>query len=209
VAGAQFALGGFLKFYRTRLLATRHGTRGGDSILKFREDMAMVDVSIIQELYQYNRWANDRVFEAVGSLTQAEFTRNLAGSYPSVRDTLTHIVWAEWIWLQRWKGTSPQVVFEPGDFSDVGALRAQWLDVEIERRAFIGTVTTEDLLGLVQYVNRQGQTWRYPLWRQMYHVVNHSTYHRGQLTTMLRQLAAPPIPTDFLVFHDELESRPS
>ena len=52
----------------------------------------------------------------------------------------------------------------------------------------------------------QGQTWRYPLWRQMYHVVNHSSYHRGQLTTMLRQLAARPIPMDFLVFHDELES---
>jgi uncharacterized damage-inducible protein DinB len=171
--------------------------------------MTMVDVPVIQELYQYNRWANDRVFEALSSLTQAEFTRNLAGSYPSVRDTLAHIVWAEWIWLQRWKGISPQLVFEPGDFPAVGALRARWLDVEIDRRAFIETLTTEGLLGHVQYVNRQGQTWRYPLWRQMYHVVNHSTYHRGQLTTMLRQLAARPIPTDFLVFHDELDSRPA
>ena len=39
----------------------------------------------------------------------------------------------------------------------------------------------------------------------MYHVVNHSTYHRGQLTTMLRQLGKVPVPTDFLVFHDELD----
>jgi uncharacterized damage-inducible protein DinB len=42
----------------------------------------------------------------------------------------------------------------------------------------------------------------------MYHVVNHSTYHRGQLTTMLRQLQTVPVATDFLVFHDELESPP-
>lgn len=169
----------------------------------------MVDVAIIQELYRYNRWANDRMFEAVSSLTQAEFTKNLASSHPSVRDTLTHIVWAEWIWLQRWKGTSPQAVFKGKDFPHVGTLRARWLDVEIEQRAFIETMTTEGLLGLVQYVDLQGQTWRYLLWRQMYHVVNHSSYHRGQVTTMLRQLAARPTPTDFLVFHDELESHPA
>jgi uncharacterized damage-inducible protein DinB len=171
--------------------------------------MSMVDVHVIQELYRYNRWANDRVFEAVSSLTQAELTKNLAGSHSSVRDTLTHIIWAEWIWLQRWKGTSPQVVFGARDSPDVRTLRARWLDVEIEQRAFIEAVTTEDLLRPVPYVNLQGQTWQYPLWRQMYHVVNHSTYHRGQLTTMLRQLAARPIATDFLVFHDELESRPA
>jgi uncharacterized damage-inducible protein DinB len=170
--------------------------------------MAMVDVPVIQELYRYNRWANDRMLEAASSLTQAEFTKDLASSHPSVRDTLTHMVWAEWIWLQRWKGTSPQVVFEVKD-PDVGTLRARWVDVELEQRAFIETITTESLLGLVQYVNLQGQAWRYPLWRQMYHVVNHSSYHRGQLTTMLRQLAARPIPTDFLVFHDELESHPA
>jgi uncharacterized damage-inducible protein DinB len=171
--------------------------------------MAMVDVAIIQELYRYNRWANDRMFEAVSSLTQAEFTKNLASSHPSVRDTLTHIVWAEWIWLQRWKGTSPQVVFDAQDFPDVRTLRVRWLEVEIEQRSFIETMTTESLLALVRYANLQGQPWRYPLWRQMYHVVNHSTYHRGQLTTMLRQLAARSVPTDFLVFQDELDSHPA
>ena len=52
------------------------------------------------------------------------------------------------------------------------------------------------------------KTWQYPLWREMCHVVNHSSYHRGQLTTMLRQLEMAPVPTDFLVYHDELESGP-
>lgn len=169
----------------------------------------MLDVPIIEELYRYNRWANGRMFDAVSSLTKEEFTKDLTSSHPSVRDTLTHIVWAEWIWLQRWKGTSPQVVFDPKDFPHAGTLQARWVDVEIEQRAFIQTVTTGALLGLVQYVSLQGQTWRYPLWRQMYHVVNHSSYHRGQLTTMLRQLEAQPMATDFLVFHDELDTHPA
>jgi uncharacterized damage-inducible protein DinB len=165
----------------------------------------MIDVPVIQEFYRYNRWANGRVFEAVSGLTPEEFAKDLGSSFPSVRDTLLHVVGAEWLWLQRWKGVSPQSVFRAIDFPRVDDLRARWSEVEIEQRAFLGAVTAQRLVAVVQYVNLQGQTWQYPLWRQMYHVVNHSTYHRGQLTTMLRQLGARPLPTDVLVFHDELE----
>jgi uncharacterized damage-inducible protein DinB len=164
----------------------------------------MMDARVIQELFRYNRWANGRLIDAVARLTPDEFNRDLGSSYPSLRDTLLHIIWAEWIWLQRWKGISPQSVFQAGDFPVLDAVRARWLEVEIEQRAFLETVTSERLLADVSYVNLQGQTWCYPLWRQMYHVVNHSTYHRGQLTTMLRQLGAPGVATDFLVFYDEL-----
>jgi len=165
-----------------------------------------MDVALFQELYRYNRWANDRVFEAVAALSPQDFTKGLGNSYPSVRDTLTHIVWAEWIWLQRWKGTSPRQTFDPEEFPELKPLRARWQELSTDQRAFLGAVTRERLRAVLPYVNLQGQTWRYPLWRQMYHVVNHSSYHRGQLTTMLRQLEAVPMPTDFLVFHDELES---
>jgi uncharacterized damage-inducible protein DinB len=168
----------------------------------------MIDVADIQELFRYNQWANDRAFEVASGLTLEEFTRDLGNSYPSMRDTLTHIVWAEWIWLQRWKGTSPRQRFDPTEFSDVTPLKTRWVELKAEQRAFIESVTDERLGAVVEYVNLQGQTWRYALWRQMYHVVNHSTYHRGQLTTMLRQLALVPVNTDFLVFQDELESGP-
>jgi uncharacterized damage-inducible protein DinB len=112
------------------------------------------------------------VFDCVSSVTAKEFTRDLGNSYPSMRDTLTHIVWAEWIWLQRWKGTSPQHFFDATEFPDFNTLKARWLELEAEQRAFVGAVTAERLGAVVTYVNSQGQTWRYPLWRQMYHVVN-------------------------------------
>ena len=78
-------------------------------------------------------------------------------------------------------------------------------EVERGQQAFLATLQPERLREVVPYVNLQGHTWRYPLWRQMVHVVNHSTYHRGQLTTMLRQVKAQVTTTDFLVFHDELD----
>jgi len=51
-------------------------------------------------------------------------------------------------------------------------------------------------------VNTRGETWRYPLTHMMQHLVNHSSYHRGQVSLMLRQLGAEPTPTDLLVFFD-------
>ena len=81
----------------------------------------------------------------------------------------------------------------------------RWSEVEAEQRAFVESLTTERLLSPVRYVNLQGESWEYPLWRQMVHVVSHSGYHRGQLATLLRQLGAKPLPTDFLLFHDQLE----
>jgi uncharacterized damage-inducible protein DinB len=54
-----------------------------------------------------------------------------------------------------------------------------------------------------------GTPWTYPLWQMLQHLVNHSTYHRGQVTTLLRQLGAGAVATDFLVFIDEQPPRPS
>ena len=113
----------------------------------------MMDVADIQELYRYNQWANDRAFEAASGLTLEEFTRDLGNSYPSVRDTLTHVVWAEWIWLQRWKGNSPQHRFSAAEFPDVNALNTRWVALKTEQRAVIESITAERLGAVVEYVN--------------------------------------------------------
>ena len=166
----------------------------------------MIDLATIQELYRYNRWANHRAREALAKLPHEDFTRDLGNSYPSLRDTAVHIAWAEWIWLERWKGTSPRSVFQVSDFPTVDALETKWSEVERGQVTLLDTLPAERLRDVVPYVNLQGHTWRYPLWRQMVHVVNHSTYHRGQLTTMLRQVKAQVVTTDFLVYHDELDA---
>jgi uncharacterized damage-inducible protein DinB len=165
-----------------------------------------MDLTTIGELFRYNSWANEQVLDAVAPVPQADFTRDLKNSYGSIRDTLTHIVWAEWIWLQRWKGVSPTNVFSPADFSTVESLRSRFRSVAEERSAFLRNQTADQILRIVEYKNVKGETWRYPLWQQLYHVVNHSTYHRGQVTTMLRQVGAVPVTTDFLVYYDLLAS---
>ena len=57
----------------------------------------------IRLLYSYDRWANGRLLDAAADLTPEQFTRDLNGSFRSIRDTLLHILGGEWIWLEYWK----------------------------------------------------------------------------------------------------------
>ncbi len=162
-----------------------------------------MDLATIGALYRYNSWANEQALDAAACVSEADFIRDLKSSYGSLRDTLTHIVWAEWLWLQRWKGESPTVVFSAADYPTVDSLRRRFEAVATERAAFLRGRTAKQILQVVEYTNRRGETWRYPLWQQLHHVINHSTYHRGQVATMLRQLGAEPAPTDLLVYYDQ------
>jgi len=161
-----------------------------------------MDKKDIQLLYEYNRWANSTTLDASVKLTEEQFTKDLSSSYRSVRDTLAHILGAEWIWLKRWNGASPKALLNPLDFPDLNSLRARWAEVERAQVTFISGVTDQSLESAVTYLNTKGEEWTYPLGQMMQHVVNHSTYHRGQVATMLRQLGAEPVPTDLLIFFD-------
>ncbi len=161
-----------------------------------------MEVERIQELYKYNAWANGQTFEAVAKLTPEQFNKDLATSYHSVKGTLVHIVGGEWIWLRRWLGTSPKALLDPNEFFSVEQIKKRWEEVEQERKEFISTLTEDSLKKPLAYTNIKGQPFTYPLWQALQHLVNHSTYHRGQITTMLRQLGAKPQPADFLVYYD-------
>ena len=72
-----------------------------------------MNVEDLRLLYDFNAWANRRTIEACASLTSEQFTRDLASSFRSVRDTLAHIYGAEWLWLERWHGRIPSAFLPP------------------------------------------------------------------------------------------------
>ena len=159
----------------------------------------------IKHIYEYNRWANESILDAVSKLTAEQFTKDLQSSHRSVRDTVAHILAAEWIWLERWKGVSPKALFDPADFPTVESVRTRLSDVETECAAFIDGLTDESLTQAVTYTNTRGEKWTYSLGQMMQHVANHSSYHRGQVTTMLRQLGVAPREVDLLVYVDAMQ----
>jgi len=161
-------------------------------------------VSELAALYSFNRWANHRLLDAAAELSHEELTRDLKGSSPSVLATLLHIFWSEWVWFRRWNGESPKQKDLPGsDLQDAAATGGRWHELEIEQQQFIGDLRDEDLVRRVRYENFADQAKEYSLEHSMQHVVNHSSYHRGQVVTMIRQLGHKPPSTDLLIYLDE------
>jgi uncharacterized damage-inducible protein DinB len=152
--------------------------------------------------FEYNRWANARLLDAAAALTNEQFVRDLSSSYSSVRDTLTHIVAAEEVWLMRWKGISPDSMLDPTYFQDIRSLKTKWSEVEMDQWNFLSKISDESLQEMVEYQNFKGEVWEYSLWQMIHQMVSHSTYHRGQVVTMLRQMGAAPAHLDFLLFID-------
>jgi uncharacterized damage-inducible protein DinB len=162
-----------------------------------------MNLDMVEELLRYNTWANRRLFDAVVRLDSGKFTRNVGGSYPSIQSTLTHIVWVEWLWVERWQGHSPKEIFAPQDFPAASDLASRWSQIQAAQETFVRSLGPEDLQRVIRYTNRAGEVREYALWRMLYHLFNHSTYHRGQVTNMLRLLDAQPASTDFLDWWDE------
>jgi uncharacterized damage-inducible protein DinB len=158
----------------------------------------------LQTLLDYHYWARDRALDAAERLTPEQFTTDLGNSFPSVRDTLVHLFSADWIWCARWEGESPQTMLDPKTFPDVASIRAAWKEHEQKVRAVLTTLGENGIARVIEYRMMNGVASAQPFWQMLQHVVNHGSYHRGQVTTMLRQLgAAPPKSVDLIAFYRE------
>lgn len=157
----------------------------------------------MRELYDYNAWADRRHLEAVGKVTTEEFLRPMGSSFGSLRDTLAHIYGAEWVWLERFQGRSPSSLPDVAQFQDLPSLKEKWRELEERLLKFVGGLKQEDLDRVMEYKTLKFGAYRNPLWQSMQHLVNHGSYHRGQVTTLLRQLGAQPVLTDLMHFYRE------
>lgn len=155
----------------------------------------------IRDLYAYNRWANDRILDAVGALTEEQRHREIGGSFPSLHQTLLHMLGAERVWLQRWKGDSPTTLLDGDLPSDLPTLRLHWSHTTQHVDTFLAGLTEQRLSDDIEYRSVAGVVYVAPLSQLMRHVVNHATYHRGQVTTLIRQLGGTPVSTDLVVYH--------
>ena len=157
----------------------------------------------LKELLDYHYWARDRILAALDPLTSEQYARDRGNSFRSIRDTATHVYAAEWVWYQRWQGESPKALIKADIFPDVPALREAWVELEAKMRAFLDVMGHRDALDqVIPYTLFSGDRGESPFWQMLQHVVNHASYHRGQITTMLRQIgAAPPKQMDLIAFY--------
>ena len=159
----------------------------------------------LRTLLDYHYWARDRLLAALEPLPPEQFNRDLGNSFKSIRETVVHTYAAEWAWHSRWHGQSPTVLMTSDAFPDVAAIRNAWTDHEKKMRAFLEGLGEAGVTRVIEYKLLSGQPGSSPIGQMLQHVVNHASYHRGQVTTMLRQLGAqPPKPMDMIAFYRTL-----
>jgi len=161
----------------------------------------------LQTLLDYNYWARDRMYEALEPLTAEQTSRDLGGSFGSVHDTVAHIYAAEVVWFGRWHGEAPALLTGAA-FPDLASIRRAWVEHEAKMRGFVGELGDAGVDRVFAFKMFSGQPTAAPFWQMLQHVVNHGSYHRGQITTKLRQLGAKPARSlDMIAFYREVGAR--
>jgi uncharacterized damage-inducible protein DinB len=153
----------------------------------------MTALEMVRGLYDYHHWANRRLFDHAAGLGEEVAVRDVGKhfSYPTLLRMFGHLYGADWVWLTRWKGTSPTTL--PGaEFTTLAEVRRRWDALESEQASFISGLTTAELARTVEYRNTEGKAFRMTLWPLLQHVANHATHHRSEIATMITMLSGSP-----------------
>ena len=157
-------------------------------------------VAELARLYDYGYWANGRLFPVIAQLTEEQFTQDVAGSYGSIRNTLVHVMSAEWGWLDRCGGPARGAKLNPADYPTLESVTETWSKVEGYLRGFLAGLRDEDLDKEIEF-SLGGPPERKRLGHLLQHGAFHAIHHRGQLALLLRLLGVTPGNFD-LLFYD-------
>ncbi|NWG06378.1 MAG: DinB family protein [Chloroflexi bacterium] len=151
-------------------------------------------------LYKYNQWTTARILNAAANVTREQFLAPAPFPHGGLRGTLTHAMFAEWIWRNRWEGVSPATRLKPEDFPDFESLRARWTEEEDKLMSFVESLTDEKLNSKISYKTTKGESHERVLWQMMAHVVNHGTQHKTEAAAILTGLGHSPGDIDMILY---------
>ncbi len=164
----------------------------------------------IQTLYEFNYWAKHRTLGVIETISPEQYLKDMGSSHGGIHGTLVHTMGAEEVWLKRWKHEPVTGISKPEEFPTFESLVNRWEMVEMGVLGFCHMLRADaDILRTCEYKDLKGNTYSQPLYQLMQHLVNHSSYHRGQVVTLLRQIGAKPVATDLVRFFGELSAKKS
>jgi len=161
----------------------------------------------VKQLHAFNSWANNKIFDALAQLSTEQYMRDMQASHGSIQGTLLHMVGAERIWISRLLGAPEADLLTATEAPTLQAVRSVWETNGYETARFLGRITDKSLQETFAAKSPKGDTYTHMYWQAVQHIVDHSTYHRGQIITMMRQLGVVPPTTGLIVFYRETAKR--
>jgi len=159
----------------------------------------------------YNRWMNERLYEAAARVPEAELARDRGAFFGSILQTLNHVVVADCIWLHRFArqpdaaelrlalaGIPLPTSLRQEMAGSLAALRDRRRELDELIQRWAGALTAEQLEAPLTYQNMAGRSFRRNFGHLVLHFFNHQTHHRGQASTLLFQAGVDIGVTDLL-----------
>ena len=158
-------------------------------------------VDDLRTLFAYGYWANGNLHDVLLELTTEQFTRQVAGSYGSIRNTMVHMLSAEWGWLERCGGAARGPALNARDYPTAASLFERWGQVETAVLDFLSTLRDDHLDRVVEFAIGGGARQSMPLGQLLHHAAIHNVHHRGQVALLLRMLEHVPGNFDILLYY--------
>lgn len=161
----------------------------------------------LSALYAYSRWADEKVLGSLRALPPDAYVRELGGGWPSIRATWVHLAGATEAWARRLGGedaTRLPSVEELPALEDASRLLLAGHD---SLAAIVASIPAARMTEPFTWKNLKGIPKTAPLFSVLRHVVNHGTYHRGQISSMVRRVGGAPVQTDMVLWGIELHER--
>jgi uncharacterized damage-inducible protein DinB len=140
------------------------------------------------ELAEFHVWANETVCSWLDKIDDAKWKQIIVSSFSSIESTALHTAAAEKLWLERFENKPSNEVLINTFKGSKAELISIWKDLAQDFQKFIENFDEEKLTENLTYKNIKGIEFTIPYYWLFSHVVNHATYHCGQLVTMLRQV---------------------
>ncbi len=167
--------------------------------------MTVTDLEI---RFGYGHWANRKLFAVLPQLSTAQFTEPFAGDHGSIRNTLVHMLSAEWGWLERCGGPKRGAPLEADSYLTATAVMGAWTQQESRVREFLSTLRDADLARPIEFSLAGGPKQILPLGELLEHAANHGVHHRGQISLLLRLRGFAPENFDILFYFEERHCTP-
>lgn len=154
---------------------------------------------IFQQYVIYNKWANDRMIEAITALPPTLIDQPVESSFKSLRLTVLHLWETESAWWQRVHLTENVVSPAKDPRLPFDLVISEWKQQSLQWQDWVMNANDINLTHVIAYMNSKKEQFKQPVFQILLHLFNHGSYHRGQLVTMLRQFGIQKIPnTDFI-----------
>jgi len=154
------------------------------------------------ELAEYNIWANNIVLSWLDKIMDEQWEMHVVSSFNNIAETVLHITSAETIWLERLNKVESPVWLQSSFKGTRKEIIELWKNASAGLKKFTDGFNESALMDKLVFRRINGDRYEMPHYQVFAHIFNHSTYHRGQLVTMLRQVGYTNVgSTDMLGFY--------